>query len=97
MKFLELIVLIGFVQVTLACPSGYTHNPIEDTCLRLVKQTKSWYDAKADCERSGEYLLVLDGVDSANWFEHLRRTNSGEFERAHALRSLSYITGQTCV
>ncbi|XP_067942626.1 C-type lectin lectoxin-Phi1-like isoform X1 [Watersipora subatra] len=57
------------------CPPGYAYNPFACSCLRIVRQSKTWYEAKAFCEAAGEYLAVLDCVESINWYKNLRMTD----------------------
>ena len=38
--------------------------------MRFVRKLLSWFDAKAECERSGEYLASFDTVESAAWYRN---------------------------
>lgn len=66
---------------SIACEAGSTLNPYTNTCLRPVTDKKTWDDAKAFCEAAGEYLAVLEDVNSVNWFEHIRRTQAGRVDK----------------
>ncbi|KAF6028556.1 hypothetical protein EB796_013146 [Bugula neritina] len=57
------------------CPSRYEHNPFSNTCVRLIETQKDWRSAKGYCESAGETLLVLDTLESINWFKTLRTLN----------------------
>ncbi|XP_067941321.1 C-type lectin domain family 17, member A-like [Watersipora subatra] len=59
----------------IACPTGYAYNPFACSCLRIIRERKTWDEAKAYCEGAGEYLAVLDSVESINWYKNLRMTD----------------------
>ena len=56
------------------CAAGYKLNPYRGTCMRFVRKLLSWFDAKAECERSGEYLASFDTVESAAWYRNQQLT-----------------------
>lgn len=56
------------------CATGYKLNPYRDTCIRFVRESLSWFDAKATCEKSGEFLATFDTVESASWVRHQQLT-----------------------
>ena len=35
--------------------------------MKLVTQTKTWFDAKFYCESNGDYLATFDSLQSASW------------------------------
>ena len=56
------------------CAAGYKLNPYRGTCMRFVRKLLSWFDAKAECERNGEYLASFDTVESAAWYRNQQLT-----------------------
>ena len=73
----------------IACPAGYAYNPFACSCLRIIRERKTWDEAKAYCEAAGEYLAVLDSVESINWYKNLRMTNPGMCFQPHLVLYLS--------
>ena len=70
-------ILVIYFSAAVECPDGYVRNPISNTCLKLHKTYKNWNAARDHCEGLGQTLATFETLESANWFVHLRKTNSG--------------------
>ena len=60
MNIVELF-LLGTFYLSLVfgqCPSGYVHFASSNKCYRLVKETASWDNARAQCLAQGGDLAV---------------------------------------
>ena len=59
--------IVSFYPGLVSCPSDYRRNPYSNTCIRLVKSAKNWYEAKSYCERYGEYFATFATILDATW------------------------------
>ena len=66
-----------FLHAELKCPTEYKLNPFSKTCVRLINKDKTWEDARKYCVAGGDYLATFETTDSANWFIHQRKSDSG--------------------
>ena len=62
------------VQFTCPDSGGYEYNPFSDSCFRVIDEDKDWDEAVTACADDGEYLAVLDTLETKAWFKHLRHT-----------------------
>lgn len=56
-----------YISDLVRCSSGYQRNPYSNTCIRIVRISKNWNDAKSYCENAGEKLATFDTIEDATW------------------------------
>uniref|UniRef100_A0A194AMS9 C-type lectin domain-containing protein n=1 Tax=Pinctada fucata TaxID=50426 RepID=A0A194AMS9_PINFU len=49
------------------CDPGWL--PYGDHCYFMVKQKKTWYDAKSNCDSMGSYLVRVDDIEENEWIK----------------------------
>ena len=95
-KFSLLQPFCACFSAAVECPDGYVRNPISNTCLKLYKTNKNWNAARDHCEGMGQTLATFETLESANWFVHLRKTNSGNLPKAHLASFQQHQQDQRC-
>ena len=59
--------------------SDTRYNPIINTCYQ-VGGSKTWYEAKRDCEAREGFLFIPETQDLVNWFNsEFHPTHQGKF------------------
>ena len=75
--------LLNYVtHVYFVCEEPYIHNPLSNTCFRLVSGKQPRDNAKSNCEAEDEFLLTFRTASASVWFRNkvreLQSANSGE-------------------